>query len=526
MTKLRRSFLKLNRLILFLAITATILTFANSLYSNYEVQREQLIRQVLEVNRAYASKLSDTTEVFLASTQQQLSYTSSVLSKKMHDKALLKEEVDRLKYQTDSFNSVVITDKTGLAKAVSPETIGLLGQQLTSVGSLEALEEKTPLISKPYISTIKNLLVFISTPIFDSENNYMGFVGGTIYLKQQNILSEILGQHYYQNGSYIYVVDKQKQILYHPSVNRIGDFVTDNDGIDTIIENQQGGIVLNNSRGKDMLAGYASIPSTDWTVITQSPLESALIPLTGIMEKVILRTMPMALAVFIFIWFFARAISRPLQLLADKAKSLDDPEVNDEIEKINSWYVESLSLKKAILSGVKLLHNQIGQLQRDAETDPLTGANNRRAFQVKLKKLVLLEQPFSILSLDIDYFKRVNDNHGHSVGDEVLKHLTQLMNSFCREGDMVARTGGEEFVLLLKETNLNEAFLVAERLRIATAEEIFETIGHISISIGIASWSDDSVSIDKLLSSADKALYKAKGQGRNRSVVATPDSIE
>ena len=526
MSTLKQNFLRLNRLILFLAITVAILTFANSLYSNYEVQKEQLVLQALEVNRAYASKLSDTTEVFLASSQQQLTYTSSLLSKKMADKTFLKEEVDRLRLQTNSFNSVVITDETGLAKAVSPETTGLLGRQLKSTGSLEALEKKRFLISKPYISTIKNLLVFISTPIFDQENNYSGFVGGTIYLKEPNILSKILGQHYYKNGSYIYVVDKQKQILYHPDIDRIGDFVINNDGIDDIIKNQEGGIVLKNSNGIDMLAGYANIPSTDWIIITQSPLDSTLIPLTGIMEKVILRTMPMAIAVFIFIWFFARAISRPLQLLAEKARSLDNPEVNEEIEKINSWYVESLSLKKAILSGVKLLHNQIGQLQRDSETDPLTGANNRRAFQVKLKKLVLLEQPFSILSLDIDYFKLVNDNYGHNVGDEVLKQQTQLMNRFCRDGDMVARTGGEEFVLLLKGAELNDAFLVAERLRITTEKENFQTVGHITVSIGISAWSDASVSIDEILSSADKALYEAKGQGRNRCIIAPPNTIK
>nr|WP_281171180.1 sensor domain-containing diguanylate cyclase [Marinomonas ushuaiensis] len=501
----------------------TILTFANSLYSNYEVQKEQLVLQALEVNRAYASKLSDTTEVFLASSQQQLSYTSSLLSNKMGDEAFLKEEVDRLRLQTNSFNSVVITDDTGIAKAVSPETTGLLGRQLKSVGSLEALEEKRSLISKPFISTIKNLLVFISTPIFDPKNNYVGFVGGTIYLKKPNILSKILGQHYYENGSYIYVVDKQKQILYHPDIDRIGDYVTNNDGIDEIIMSQEGGIVLNNSYGKNMLAGYANIPSTDWIIITQSPLNVTLIPLTGIMEKVILRTMPMVIGVFIFIWFFARAISRPLQLLAEKAKSLDNPEVNEEIEKINSWYAESLSLKKAILSGVKLLHNQIGQLQRDSETDPLTGANNRRAFQVKLKKLVLLEQPFSILSLDIDYFKQVNDNYGHNVGDEVLKQQTQLIHRFCRDGDMVARTGGEEFILLLKDVELNDAYLVAERLRIATEQEVFDTVGHITVSIGVAAWSKNSVSIDEMLSSADKALYEAKGQGRNRCIIATPD---
>ncbi|MGO2511617.1 sensor domain-containing diguanylate cyclase [Marinomonas polaris] len=520
-TVLKSKFLKLNRLILFLALTATILTFINSFYSNYEVQKEQLILQTIEVNRAYASKLSDTTEVFLRTSQQQLTYTANSLFNKMNDGSHLKEEANRLKFQTDSFNSVVISDASGLTQAASPETLDLVGRKLSSVGSVEALEEKRVLISSPYVSTLKNLIVFLSAPVFDYQGNYLGFLGGSIYLKSPNILSEILGEHYYKNGSYIYVIDQDKQILYHPEKGRIGSFIEGNDGIDEIIATKEGGLLLNNSRGIQMLAGYSTIPSTGWIVITQSPVESTLVPLTGIMEKVVLRTLPLALAVFLFIWLFARAISKPLQQLADKARSLDSPTVNEDIENIHSWYVESLGLKRAMLSGVKLMQNQIGDLKRDAETDPLTGASNRRAFQFKLKQLVLLEIPFSVLALDIDYFKRVNDAYGHSVGDDVLKQQTKILNRFSRDGDMVARTGGEEFVLLLKETSKEDAFLVAERLRIAISEETFDVVGNITVSIGIAAWAiSDEISVEKTLSLADQALYEAKGQGRNRCIIA------
>ncbi|WP_176335427.1 cache domain-containing protein [Marinomonas primoryensis] len=315
-----------------------------------------MIFQATEVNRAYASKLSDTTEVFLAASRQQLEYTANILSDKMADDVFLSDEANRLKYQTDSFNSVVISDASGLTQAASPETLNLVGKQLNSAGSLEALKAKRALISKPYISTIKNLLIFISAPIFDDQHHYLGFLGGSIYLRKPNILSKILGEHYYEDGSYIYVIDKYNQILYHPQKERIGTFVNNNDGLDEIISKKEGGLLLKNGQGIEMLAGYASILSTDWIIITQSPLESTLLPLTGIMEKVILRTLPMTLAVFLFIWLFARAISRPLQQLAERAKSLDSPTVSEDIEKINSWYVESLSLKRAMLSGVKLIH--------------------------------------------------------------------------------------------------------------------------------------------------------------------------
>ncbi|ETI57882.1 sensor domain-containing diguanylate cyclase [Marinomonas profundimaris] len=521
----KSKFLKLNRLILFLALSATIITFINSFYSNYEVQKEQLIFQAIEVNRAYAQKLSDTTEVFISSSKQQLAYAANEVSSQMDNDAFLMDEANRLKYQTDSFNSVVISDALGRTQAASPETLDLVGKQLKSAGSKEALEEKKALISKPYVSTIQNLLVFISAPIFDKQHNYLGFLGGSIYLKSPNILNQILGEHYYKDGSYIYVVDKNRQILYHPQKERIGTFLNGNSGLDEIISKKEGGLLLKNSKGIEMLAGYSSIPSTDWIVITQSPLESTLLPLTGIMEKVILRTLPMASAVFLFIWLFARAISRPLQQLAERAKSLDSPTVTSDIESIDSWYVESFSLKKAMLSGVKLLHNQIGDLKRDADTDPLTGANNRRAFQYKLKQLALLETPFAILALDIDYFKRINDEYGHSVGDEVLKQQTQILQVFSRDGDLVARTGGEEFVLLLKDVTVEDAFIIAERLRVAIAEEAFETVGHVTASIGISAWTANSISIEKTLSLADQALYQAKKQGRNCCVMRSLEDV-
>ncbi|REG83212.1 sensor domain-containing diguanylate cyclase [Marinomonas pollencensis] len=519
MSSLKYHFLKLNRLILFLALTATILTFIISFYSNYEVQKAQLISQRINVNQAYAHKLADTTEVFLKLSRQQLAYTANGLGTKMHDQTFLTREANRLKYQTDSFNSVVISNAVGVTQAASPETLGLVGRQLTSVGSRQALNEKKALISKPYISTIDNLLVFISTPIFSPDHDYLGFLGGTIYLKKPNILREILGEHFYHNGSYIYVVDNDKKILYHPEPERIGTIVENNTGLDEIIAKKEGGLSLRNSRGIDMLAGYSTIPSTGWTVVTQSPLASSLLPLTGIMETVILKTLPMTLGVFVFIWLFARAISHPLMQLADKAKVLDSPNVSEEIESINSWYVESSSLKKAILSGVKLLHTQIGQLKLDADTDPLTGAKNRRALQYRLEALVVQGTKFSLLSVDIDYFKKVNDTFGHHAGDEVLKQQVAVMNRFSRAQDMVARTGGEEFVLLLTETSQDDAFVVAERLREAVSNETFEEVGHITVSIGIGAWLNDAKPLKKVLLSVDEALYAAKANGRNCCVM-------
>lgn len=521
METLKTKYLKLNHLILVLALSATIITFINSFYSIYEVQKEQLIKQTIDINKAYAKKLAETTEVFIRSGKQQLAYTAEKLQGHFDDEDYLQQETNRLKYQTDSFNSVVITSETGVVRTVSPETISLKGVQLSSPSSIEAREKKIPLVSEPFLSQANNLLVVISSPIWDSQKQYKGYLAGTIYLKGGSIIRDILGDHHYYNGSFISVVDKNKNILYHPNPELIGGPVQRDNDITKILLEKDGGMVMNSPNHETSLAGFATIPSTGWIVVTQSPIDASLTPLSNIMEKVILRTLPLAIGVFLFIWLFAGAISRPLQQLAKQVKRFDGYIVSSDIDKINSWYSESLELKRAVLSKVKTFQKQIGKLKVDADTDPLTGANNRRAFELRLKELDQQGIVFSVLCVDVDHFKNVNDTYGHGTGDEVLKHLVQVMNRFSRAYDMVARTGGEEFILLLQDSHMQDAMLVAERLRETIAEETFEGVGRITVSIGLASKADDMISIEELLDSADQALYRAKREGRNRSIAAT-----
>jgi diguanylate cyclase (GGDEF)-like protein len=164
------------------------------------------------------------------------------------------------------------------------------------------------------------------------------------------------------------------------------------------------------------------------------------------------------------------------------------------------------------------------KLQILATTDPLTGLYNRRHF----RKLALLElsraqrykKNISLLMIDIDHFKRINDNYGHTTGDKGLKALSNLFADTLRDIDTMARYGGEEFVILLPETGKSAALMVAERLRRDVEEMIIETDPAsftFTISIGISNLNIvNAVSIETLLDQADKALYASKQTGRNR----------
>lgn len=162
-------------------------------------------------------------------------------------------------------------------------------------------------------------------------------------------------------------------------------------------------------------------------------------------------------------------------------------------------------------------------------TDPLTGVNNRRYFDQRLEEESALSRryrrPLSCLMLDIDYFKRLNDSHGHQSGDLALKQVARLTRNELRGSDVLARYGGEEFVALLVQTDHATALEVAERVRRSIERERFSDgngqLFGLTISIGVVS-SDQFVGAvvmgEELLGRADKALYRAKQQGRNKVV--------
>ena len=124
--------------------------------------------------------------------------------------------------------------------------------------------------------------------------------------------------------------------------------------------------------------------------------------------------------------------------------------------------------------------------------------------------------------MDIDHFKRVNDTFGHAAGDETLRAIAQLMQQNSRSNDLPCRVGGEEFVLLLPNSSLQAAIDVAERLRASIDAAAIETVGHLTVSLGVALWHPGTDSIAVVLERADQLLYQAKQNGRNCVVAEQP----
>lgn len=508
--------LNLRRLILAMATISVFITIANSAHTTYKLQREQLINNTLEANRVYAAKLAETTDNFMWLAQNQLKYSAEQLTGAMDNEQLLLAEAARLYQQSGIFNAIVVMSADAVVVATSPGTLHLKGKKISLPIINEILEAKKPMVSKPFISPSGNYVIGVSHPIFSSDGRYLGYLSGAIYLEKDNILHTLLGSHYYQDGSYFYVVDRDRVLIYHNDPTRIGEKVTDNAIIEAVLRNEKGTANVINSRNMDMLAGFSPVSRTGWGVVAQRPKSATLAELNVQVQVAFINTLPLTILTLFFIWLSSLLISKPLKKLASNTQNLDQPQTQERILSIRAWYFESAILKAAIIKGSGLLNEKISQLNVDSHTDAMTGLYNRRGMQKVLDYYQEAQQSFAIIALDIDHFKRINDSYGHDVGDLVIKTLAELMRESARKVDGLCRSGGEEFLILLPDTTLDVAKQVAERLRQHVAQYEMKDVGHITLSLGVAHCQSGSADINAAIKRADEALYQAKRQGRNQ----------
>lgn len=172
---------------------------------------------------------------------------------------------------------------------------------------------------------------------------------------------------------------------------------------------------------------------------------------------------------------------------------------------------------------IEQMNQEFSRIRHESLTDPLTGLKNRRAFDKEITQMhtaaAIAKEPLSLLLVDIDHFKSVNDTHGHLLGDCVIKRVAQWLMESVRGKDLIARFGGEEFVLILPETDLRGAASVAENIRSNIAKRTLrhgeKTIGRVTVSVGAVQTKEEE-SVESLIDRADQALYQAKREGRNR----------
>ncbi|MHC0038673.1 sensor domain-containing diguanylate cyclase [Pseudoneobacillus sp. C159] len=492
-------------------------TFIGSLYSSIVVSKENLEKNYLIENQYYAEKLASTTNSLFMNMIRTLKVQAAVLS----DDSLtinyqaLHKNLNQLMDSTDYFNSLLFVTNKGLVATTVPH-LGLEGKRLTSLGATESLKRKVPYISSPYLGVTGRLLVLVSFPVFNDDGIYKGFLAGTIYLNEDNSLKKTLGEHpKHLKNSYVYVVDSNGTIIYHPDSDQINKNARENKVVQKLIEGKSGQEEVINTKGIAMLAGYASVKRSHWGIVSQTPKDSVSGPTYDMAIQVAKYTIPFMMFVFLLALLLLKKIVQPLRKLADFSHQIIEKQ-SIPLPSIPETFFELTELKKSMFIMVEFYKKQIHYFENEATLDPLTGLNNRRSYNKTVKEL----NDYSLLLLDIDHFKLVNDEFGHLKGDDVLKLLAEILKKETRKDDLLYRFGGEEFIVILPNTEPKIAFQIAENIRRAT-EESENPIGRpITVSMGIGHLPTNSSHHTELFHLVDMALYKAKNEGRNRVISA------
>ncbi len=277
-----------------------------------------------------------------------------------------------------------------------------------------------------------------------------------------------------------------------------------------------------------------------WRIVARQPVELAFAEADDTVQLALAIGLVAALLASALAWLAARRLSVDLYALADAATGVEAGRPGSDIPAMqSSREVQQLSqslgrmthhllaAREAMEEKVRLRTLELEAANRaldlQARTDALTGLLNRRGFETQMAFAVALarrsSRPLSLITVDVDHFKRVNDTYGHEAGDEVLRRLARTLESRLRGSDVVARLGGEEFVALLPDTDLNGAKSIAQALVAAMAEQQDPVVGTITVSAGVATMRGAEDNGAAMLRRGDAALYEAKGQGRNRVCV-------
>ncbi|WP_017756400.1 sensor domain-containing diguanylate cyclase [Calidifontibacillus oryziterrae] len=509
---------KLRYAIGLLVLMTVILTAGVSWYSATNALKHSLAENYLESNRNYANKLSLSTSDLLIHMQEHINGIAVFVGRQSFSQDIL----DSYRITNSSyFSALLITDPNGVIQVISPSVVRYnkgpevkANTKLVSNAIQNALELKRPLISEPYNDLSGQRVLLVSAPIFDNNGSFKGLVAGTINLEGENVIKNTLDKHQYANGSYVYVVDQKGRIIFHPDPSRINDIVTKNEAVRNVLQGKSGSAQVVNTQGNEFYAGYAFEKVSGWGIISQTPTGIIAEPLGNVRKSMFFQGLPLLLLILLLASVLANNLSRPLNVIAKHSENAihENKIVRFEKLKINSHIFEVHHLYHH-------MNNYLNLLNRQIEIDGLTGLSNRKAFDSIMKEWVEKDIAFSIILLDIDRFKRVNDTFGHLVGDDVLRYLAGMINSVCKNEMYCFRYGGEEFVILMKNKNIESAFEAAEQLREKIAETASPTGEAITISLGITEYQKGDKHPEEIIERADSALYQSKTDGRNRTTV-------
>lgn len=397
---------------------------------------------------------------------------------------------------------------------------------------------------KPMVEDEPLRFIDFSTPMYDSNAKLKGVLATHVdWSWASHTLKNALPDHAAQKGIEVFIVNAKSEMLYpYKSIGEVNVPLRSTQEAMFFIDDW--------SEGKKYLT--VSIPiiaktemSLGWHIVIRQPADVALAEVRTLQVHILLLGFVISLLMLWFTYKLANRFSQPIEHLAHTAEAVQRGKVQVDFEQdtsileikalsasltrmTNTLLSQSqelqdvnLTLEKKVFERTQALHAANIELEKLARHDALTGLHNRHALNAHMT--FLFEQfkrthhAYSVLMIDIDFFKKVNDQHGHDVGDYVLQSVAKILTEILRNTDFCARLGGEEFIVILPVTDIQGAKLLAEKIRLAISRATILEYP-ITVSIGVGMIDEQDQDMQAVVRRADVHLYNAKEQGRNRVV--------
>lgn len=395
--------------------------------------------------------------------------------------------------------------------------------------------------------------VDFAAPIRNKQGQVLGVVAVHAHWRWvTETVQRVVNRHDQESGFEILIISKTGHILY-PQALAGGSRMPEN------VNNNQRYTISTWGDDRQYLTSQVLVDTglatnLGWRIVVRQPLEKALIPVYATYWRFLLLAFIAMLLFSLLAWRLALSVSKPIEQLAAAARSIGQHATTPsyptgthlcEVAQL-SHAMQSMTdslltrerelellnqtLEQQVLQRTEALALANQQLEHLATTDPLTGVHNRRRFDEKITHCIQMGlrtgQGFSLLLLDADHFKKVNDVYGHPTGDAVLQQIAGLIAGNIRTTDFVARYGGEEFAVILPHASQSSGVGgVAEKIRHAIETATFADVGRMTLSIGISTWLCTEDSAVEVIKRADEALYRAKASGRNCVVSFEENSL-
>lgn len=483
-------------LVLFTVLSVCV-GFFNALYASHTVQKERALTHALASVQSNAGKFAEAIDIYLDAIERQLDASVTAMSAARAPEQA-RAELARLRSQIDAADAIMLVSPAGEVLAGDEPASASLAPRLAAAAArpgAHVVEGNGPGAT----------LLLMSRRLPADAGAQPGALVAAVRLDAGGRMDHLLSSRAAEQGLEVFLFSRDGRLLYRPAGN---DVAATLEGLPAI--DRPGARMVESASGA-ALVGYAPVAAGAWAVIARQSVQAILAPVNTLLREALMQALPMVALTLLLVGGVAYAIAVPLRRLAGILSG-----GRRDVRVPRAWYAEAAALGQAVRTALAQHHREVGRLNAQSQTDPLTGLSNRRALDKALEAWSRGNGGGAILALDLDHFKRVNDTYGHAAGDRVLVRVSRLIRRSVREHDQAFRVGGEEFIVLLPGASPEAAMDGAQRLRVAIAQTDIDGVGKVSISGGIALWTPGQCSAETALARADEALYASKSNGRNR----------